>query len=325
MSTGTMLPREVPVAPELAPQFVQFEQPVRRFVVHNAKPRLHETMFAGNMMTVPACDRIRKDKTAYDADGDPIPGTYVIEDIYSWVDAFNDYVLTFDAEKAVRHILGIPQRRPRKPGDAPEPVTLTSPHAIRGLSLLPMNPTKETWHAVAKAGEHRAFLSAVEDARETVSAYETAAAKAKEAGKSPRPPRGDFHYAIKLLEQYDKLTRHEVEERVAPWRADAELEAESEEIEIEAEARAFADDLSTKLAAKHNMDKKALFDQLMDDPKVRAHAQKRYRFRKRGHLGMDEGAGAAGAADRGGMPDNNLLHNGGEPESGDGEGGENAG
>ena len=276
------LPLTVPVNPEIAPQLISFAPARKSFVLHNSKDREIETMFNGNMMTLPPRHLLHLHRAETDADGDLIPGTYVVEDIYTFSEALGAEILTFDAEKAVVHILGI-RRRPD--GSAHE---LTSNFARGGLSLFPRHPKKEHWMAIAKMGEERAFVAAVQNARVTIDEYDEKNARRKAAGMEPIAPGFVYDHAKFMIEEYQKLVRRQAEDTIAPYRERDDAQAAEEELEFAAFLKLTVSDLVEKMAKTKEIDKLAAFETLMNDPDVRKHAQKVHRFRRKGHLPIDE-------------------------------------
>lgn len=282
MSSNSVLPLTVPITAEIAPQMVNFAPVRKAFVLHNAKPKPRETMFASRMMTVPAAHVVDKLHSDRDADGDPIPGTYVVEDDYQWSPYTRSLVQIFDSERAVIHILGIKQR---PDGTASE---LTSQHAISGLSLLPRNSPKSLWKAVAAAGDHRAFLSMVENARYTIGAIDSANAIRRGDGRPPLSGSPEEQHAMKLIAEYDRLARVQVDEQLAPHREEAEAREAAEQLEFLVFMKATVQGIVEKAAEGRKLDKAAAFDEAMKDPEIRKYAQKAWRFRKKGYSPIED-------------------------------------
>lgn len=291
-ATAPGRPRTIPVTPEIAPQIVSFKPVRKAFILINSRPKPHETMFASRMMTVPPCYEVHAHRAAIDADGDPIPGTYVVEDDYQYFQGLGE-IQIFDAERAVVAILGI-RRRPD--GTASE---LTSIDARVGLSLLPMNPTKELWQAVFKAGEDRAFLASVERARTAIETIDRANALRRQVGDPPIPGGPDYDYARELIAQYNELVKADTRDKMAPHKREEQIEAADAELEFQIFMKAMVQQMVDKAAEVAKIDKFAEFDRQMKDPEIRRYAQKSYRMRKRGHLPIpDEDLEAAQAEGR---------------------------
>lgn len=274
-------------ADDVLPQIVSFAPQKRAFVFHNAKSKPVETMFVGTMITIPAVNVVDTrrflDGRSYaetDADGDPIPGTRIIEDIFTFVPELGDEILTFDAAKAVAHILGV-RKDPRADVSA---AVASSKFALGGLSLLPRHPSKEIWMAVAREGEKRAFVASVESAQYLIDSIDQKNAKRREAGMEPASGGRDYDRAKFLVDQYNALTRREVEEFVAPHHGPA-IE---EDLELEAHVKAKAMELAERVTVGKDIDKLALAQELLSDPKIRKKLEKTYKIRKRGHVAAEQ-------------------------------------
>lgn len=283
--------RAVPVIPaELTPQFVTFKAERKSYVLHNAKKRPSEVMFSGNLFTIPAVNVIGP-YAETDADGDKIPGTRVVEDIYDWIPEWEEEVLTLDATKTVRHVLGIARSSDGKVAEA------TSRYALGGLSLLPRHPTKALWHGVAEGGAGRAFLIEVDNAQTLIQSIDEKNAKRKAAGMEPVHGGREYNQAVALLAEYAKLTQSEAREITAPHEDARALEDGFEELELDAFVKAKAMELASKAAEGRAVDKVALATELLNDPAVRVKLQKLFKINRRGHMpASDEALNAAAAA-----------------------------
>lgn len=281
-STQTpVVPSSVPIAPQISPQLVTFKPPKRSFVIHNGRDKDRDVMFAGNIFTIPSRTKIDKLHSDLDADGDPIPGTFVLEDMYVYSQAMSADFCVLDAERAVVHILGI-ARMPDGSGSE-----LTSSFALSGLSLIPRHAPKTVWREVASAGEHRAFLASARSAAELIEAYDAKNEKRRAVGMEAVPGGPDYQRAVYLLKEFNKLVKSEVMEDAsssyteeAEIRSDAQRATNALEMKVFLEAR--VQELVNKAAENHNIDKKALFKTMMADPEVRKYAQSEFNFRKKG-------------------------------------------
>jgi len=266
-------PISVPVPDSLAPQMVSFRVPRFSFTLHNARKKPLDRKFDSNLFTIPAVNETGP-RADTDADGDLIPGTCVIEDIYVPVEGGGEEMI-LSSVKAVQYILGI------KPGDSEDKAVLTSRAAIGGLSLLPRHSTKEQWKEVAENGANRAFLVEVDNARIYINTFDENNAKRGTIGVGQLAPDFDYRKAITLMNEYNKLMQNSVQETLAPHEADAKME----ELELEANAKAIAMDLAERASEGKNIDKMKLFEQLVSDPKVLQAARKKgFRIRRKGHL-----------------------------------------
>lgn len=267
----------VPVPTELAPQVVTFKPEPLSFTIHNARRKWLEPMAMANLVSIPPVDVVGPHSDT-DADGDPIPGTRVVSDIYEYLAELGDEILVFDSKKIVRHILGIQRTGDGKGAEA------VGSYALSGVSLLPRHAPKSVWQPIAAAGEKRAFMAEVRNAKTTISDYDQANAKRKAAGMEPVSPGPDYDRARFLLEKYAELSRSEAEQFVAPHE-DGALQTE---LELSAFTRAKAMELVEKATEGKNISKEELFNQLMGDADFRAKIAKVYSIRKRGHLPASE-------------------------------------
>lgn len=277
----------ITLEPALIPQILSFHREKKSFTVHNSRKVRIDAMYAAHRFTFPAVHEVGP-YSDVDADGEPIPGTHVIEDIYTFFPDWNQEILTRDAERAVVHILGI---QIRSDGTAHE---LTSAYAKGGLSLLPRRAPKDIWHQVAKSGEQRVFLSEVEDARNYIEAVEVRNSKLQQAGMSPMPGGVKYDRARWLIGKFDELHRRDLERQIAPHQAEADMAEADDELEYLAFAKMRVADLVEKAVSQSpepgSVDKKKLFESLLSDPELQPHLRKHFKIRKRGHVG--EGFGS---------------------------------
>lgn len=270
-----------PFTVDVPPQLVEFHQPIRGFVIHNAREKPVDVFFGGTKMTIPAVHRVDPAHGETDADGEIIPGTFLVQDIYTDIPEIGDEVLTFDAARAVRHILGL------SPGPDGSAALANSSYALAGLSLLPRHPPKETWKATAVAGEQRAFLASVERARDVIRGADELNAKRKAAGMEPVVMDiFELERSRSLINTYNDLVRKNVEVTMAPHAVDAL----TDDLELEAHLKARTMELANKVGEKRNVDKFELAKELLNDPDVRIKLQKEFKIRKRGNMPVEMGA-----------------------------------
>lgn len=267
----------VPVTGEVK---IDFAPARHSYVILSSKRVETDFYFDGNRMTCPPVHQLGPCSET-DADGDLIPGTYVIEDIYTLDPALDpvNAVLTFDAQKAVCHILGL------RPGSDGVSAVAASPYALSGLSLLPRHPTKEVWKAAAASGEERVFLHEVERSRQLIRDQDEINGKRKAAGEGPiMLDLRDYERAKFVMSQYNELVKKQVESELAPHQVDRL----TEDIEMEAAIKARALEIATKMGEQKTVDKTELAKSLLNDPEVRAKLQKEYRIRKRGSMALTQ-------------------------------------
>jgi hypothetical protein len=271
-------------------QLVEFKPPKRQFTLHNSREKDIDVSYVSHLMTVPGKNRISVHRPALDADGDKIPGTLVIEDVYVFSDETGDEELTFDSARAVAHVLGI-----QRAGGAL--VGASSRYAHGGLSLLPPKPTKDIWRAVLADGERRAFLIEVDNARQTVEATASRNSARAKAGMGPIPGGPNDERATWILKEYETLYRKEAADYVASQDKTSRTSEErsiDDDIEFEVFARAMLRDLVRDTATElrksgaAEVDEEKLLMELLEKPALRMKVQKKYRIRKVGHQAPSE-------------------------------------
>lgn len=242
-----------------------------RFTLHNAAPERKNFRWAGLAFTLPAVDEVGP-RPALDADGEPIPGTLVLQDA---ITTDKDGTLpapgsppNWLAFEAIRNVLGV------------DPTTKVASGMLAksGVSFLPPDPTKDLIARVREDGKRRYMESMVDWAQYTIAAYEARIVAARSAGVTPPPPDRDFGRAHAII----SVAR--AEEKQAP----VEVPPDEDEIMAEARMKALAMEMASKAAEESNVDKAALAEKLLLDPKVRAFLSRKYQFRKRGHVDMGE-------------------------------------
>ena len=205
--------QESSVIRDIVPQLLNFKRERRAFVLLNSDHKTKETYCGGTKFIIPAKDKLHSvaSKRAIDADGDPIPGTIVIEDLPNPEPdpRTGEARLAVDSQETVRHILGI-HRMPD--GSAS---SATSPYALGGLSLLPLHPSKELWQAMARDGENRAFLIRVQNAQTTIDEYDAKNAARNSAGMAAVHGGKVYMEARAIIEEYSKLIQKRAEVEVS--------------------------------------------------------------------------------------------------------------
>ena len=151
-----------------------------KFTLHNASPEPLTFRWAGLQFTLPAVDEVGK-SPALDADGQPIPGSLVLQDGYS-VDRDGNLPApgsppNWSAFDAIRNVLGVDPNTKQAIGVI----------AKAGVSFLPNTPSKDLIEKVREDGKRRYAESQVEWAQYTVSAYESRVAAARAVGQTAAP------------------------------------------------------------------------------------------------------------------------------------------
>lgn len=259
-------------------QLVSFRTPRRSFVLMNSKKRQVTVMFIGNMFLIPAANVITEHSDV-DADGTPIPGSYVVEDHYVVDPMSNEEFMILDSARAVIHIMGL------NPGPNGMATTASSPLALGGISLLPRHAAREMWMTVAREGERRAFLSDVDRARAFFKQLEETNSKRKAANM---PATDDYNpaeyerYSF-LIAEYKRLFKQDAVEAPTAVEEDSDLD----EIEFMAFAKAKTMEIANRTTTAETVDKTKLAMELLDDPAVRIKLQKLYKIRKRGAMPVE--------------------------------------
>src|SRR5512134_1102320 len=268
-----------------------FKVKVRGFNLLNSAPEPIETKVNGRMYTVPARDQMDRPepatattpakpfgRAALDADGDPIPGSVrLVDEKYLDMETGREEY-SYDAEGAVRLILGL---RERPDGS----VDMTSRLALKGLSFLPDNPTKELVQEIRREGAHRNLLFQADIARRFVETLDAANEKRQEAGMPPMPGGPEYVRAKMILERADA----EIREALGYGMAETPAEAFSaQDLDKDPGFIAYAEAEAMKLAKdaarEAGVDEAALARRLLEKPAVRARLQKEWRIRKVGHI-----------------------------------------
>lgn len=250
----------------------QFGYTPNRFTLHNASPEPVDLRWGGVTFTIPAVDVVGS-KPALDIDGDPIPGTILLAD---GVVPDKDGVVgapgsppNWLAFEAIRNLLNV---------DPVTNVAKGSP-AKAGISYLPASPTKDLVSAVRMDGKRRWDEHRVEWAQYTIAAYESRVANAKALGVPAAPPDQDYVKAVNLLKRHEAKFKAELAEMG---------ETDDEEMAFLAFAKAKAMEMAEAAAVGKNVDKAQLAEELLKDPKVRAHLGRKFSIRQRGHIDVPD-------------------------------------
>lgn len=242
-----------------------------RFTLHNATPERIDMRWGGLAFTLPAVDEVGPKSAQYE-DGTPIPGTLVLQDA---ITTDRDGIVpplgsppNWLAFEAIRNVLGVDTITKKAEGAL----------AKAGVSFLPNSPTREVVAFVRADGEKRYQEHLLDWAEHTVSAYQAIVQKSREVGVVPAPPGRDYMKATVILSERRKTLEKTMQAAPSTVEEDAEMEALTF-------AKAKAMELAEKAAAGKGIDRKALAEEIMQDPEMRAYLmQKGYRIRKKGHL-----------------------------------------
>ena len=255
------------------PYIPEFKITPRRFTLHNSAPEPFVQKWAGLVFTIPAVDIVGPKAAEYD-DGSPIPGTLVLQDSSAPGRDGTIEQGNWKAEDTIRNVLGINLDTGQAEGMA----------ALAGISFVPNAPSRETLVQIRTAGELRWHDSQVQWAEHETAARMAALELAKEHGTPPPTPSPDYRRATLILERYYK----KVDETFGKS-ADELVEAVTHEDEIEMEIylKAAAIKMAEKVSEEMDVDKNKVAEEMLADPKIRKHLQKKFSIRKKGHTEKD--------------------------------------
>lgn len=260
------MPNAVQYLPDFKPQ-------VMSYTLHNATPEEIVLRWGGLQMTVPPVGTVGH-RPALDANGDPIPGTFVIKDTYTsrpdgGIPRKGDPPNWF-AATAIRNILKID----------PETGEAVGPDAKKGISVLPASPTPAMIQEAMESGKARYESFLVEWATDIVNGYQVARDRNQQAGYAPPPPGAEYQKAVLILEKSHAKMKSDLGMVEASETVDEELDDDFEAFAL-AEAMAKA---KRAAEAVPDVDPAELAAKLLERPEVRQKLKKKYRIRKVGHM-----------------------------------------
>lgn len=256
------------------PYVPPFKITPHRYTLHNARPEAFKLRWGGMRFTIPPVDEVGPKAAKFD-DGTPIPGTAVLQDAAA---PGHDGVVTrraWSAETAIREVLGIDIETGQAVGMA----------AKAGVSFLPDAPNRHLVARIREDGERRWNESQIEWAEHEVAAQMAGIEKAKEAGVAPPLPGPEYRKAVQVLERYHKKLDDTFGRTV-----DAAVESvtHDDEIELAIYMKAAAMQMAEGIAKEKEVDQSMLAEEMLKDPKIRKHLQKKYRIRKVGHTDVPD-------------------------------------
>lgn len=182
--------------------------PVREFTLFNATDDPVVVMYDGETRAIPPVNVViyphpKFDDvchSAKDSEGNWIPGTLVLRDVYDTKEMgeFGENRSLWSAANAIKHSLGIDVRTGQATGD----------YAKRGLSVLPLNPEPELVQAVRADGRARYEEWRLREAHDVVVAYDEKNAARARVNMQPAPPGLEYQRAVVILQvrhEKDKL------------------------------------------------------------------------------------------------------------------------
>lgn len=249
-----------------AVQLPKFGYTPKRFTLHSVRPDSYTIRWAGVQWTMPPGDTV-SENSAKDADGDPIPGTYVLEDSWSAGPdgTFPDRESppNWSAFMAIKNILAVDSAG-----------NIGGVHAQAGISYLPENPSKEMVEAIVSDGKKRYEDGLVIWADHVVQGYAELVNKCRQANTAAPPPGEDYKKALHILRKHER----KVEEAVS---------VAGPEDDSEMEFMVFAKAKAMELAAKQTrpgIDKEKLAEELVNDQDFLNMLRKKgLRIRKKGY------------------------------------------
>lgn len=178
---------------------LRYLTPVREFTLLNSTDEPIVLQFDGETRVLPPVDVIIKPHPQYDdvccsaldEDGDYIPGTLVLKDVYEdrAFGAFMDGKMHWSAASAIKHCLEIDVAT----GEA------NGKYAKKGVSVLPPNPSKALVAKINSEGQDRYLEWKVQEARDIVETYGAQQAAFQKVGMAAPPPGRDYERALKIL------------------------------------------------------------------------------------------------------------------------------
>jgi len=246
-----------------------FPEP-EKYGLYNPSEEWVDLEWGGKSMRLPGCKDLSQRPCLFDT-GEPVPGTYVMQDQYTT----SEYGIpgpgssyNWKAADAIRNMLGIDVTS----GKA------NSAWTSRGITFLPPVVDRDTFEAVKQDAERRFADHVVAWAEAEIAAEQTKIEVSKKAGITPAPPGVSYQRALIILQKRNERLGGAVQH-------DEEIIEESE-ADLFAEVKAVAMEMAEKAAKGKEIDKKELAEQLLDDPAIRKHLTKqaKWRIRKVGHL-----------------------------------------
>jgi hypothetical protein len=220
---------------------LKFLTPVREFTVHNATDEPVVLMYDGETRVIPPVDLVVYPHPNYedvcfsaeDEDGDYIPGTLVLRDVYE-LKTIGDFMDGRMHWSAIKHCLEIDVRTGIASGA----------YAKKGLSILPPRPSKDLVARIKSEGQDRFLEWRITEARGITEAYASQALAWQKTGVAAPPPGNDYTKAVKILELTGGKETNRLEKvfagKLAPKEDPETLEASETE----------AQDLSSLIAKK---------------------------------------------------------------------------
>lgn len=225
---------------------------VKTYTIYNTGDEEVNLRFWGMNITIPEYTRTwkntRSQKTAIDADGDEIPGSMLVHDVWQQDDV-GTRTHIWSADQAIRHFFQIDPHTGQPAG----------PYYARGLSLLPDKPSKDDIRKIFKEGRAKYETWLVEQARVVISAHDNANALRIRAGNPPQPSGEDYLRATLLLQTVSEVRRKDIEDRMKGIRPDPTLNDTDRE-----RLRSVAED-TAKVTGEKAED---IFDTMLKDPKT---------------------------------------------------------
>lgn len=244
-------------------RIVEFLTPVREFIVLNATDERVEIAYSGETRYVPPNHVILGDgepfQSAKDSEGNYIPGTLVIEDMFEQKELgeMADLKIHWSAAEAIKHSLGINVRT----GEA------TGHTAKKGVSVLPPKPTPELVDKIRSEGRARYEDWMVDSAKNLVDSYDAKNEARQRVGMNAVPPGKDYERAFAILNAHRKRQQTQAE-------GDLGLQPTDD----------FEADLAAAIMAKLGgveEDKEALVARLMNDKEFVKALKQKYAVRKK--------------------------------------------
>lgn len=244
--------------------FTDFVEIPKEYVLVNPTDEAIEFGYGGETRTVPPTNKVTKPHakfddvphSAKDEDGEFIPGTLLLKDLYGPHSfALGGEEKVWDAAQAIRHCLGIDV----KTGVA------TGKYAERGLTVAPRVYTRAIIEQLKAAGRIRYNDWRVQAARAVVEAHDARNFALQKAGMPSLPGDESYRKALLIIGAANKM--------------DEKLVADSMGMDVPAEGSKTGS-VADGVEFMSSTDKQALLDKLMGDKEAKKLLDEKYYIRE---------------------------------------------
>lgn len=263
-------------------QFTQdFGAPAREFNLHWANRAPRDICWASVIITLPAVDQVGSNPVI-DSDGDPIPGTVVVKDIFNEFDTdTGEVILKYNAEAAVRSFLGLPPIGSRTAID----LKTAKGHLVdAGLTLLPKTPTKAYVRSILEDAQVRVDRYTYTMSQDILMAHESKNVKRREAGMAPVHGGFEYEEARAFVEAYNERLKQTYKQQGLK----ESVAVDDDELDFNIWMKAQVMDRVGKAKLDEKVDRLKLAEELLEDPEIKLQLRNRWKIRKKGHMEATE-------------------------------------